>query len=409
MTYDAQLQFFKKACEKLRVRVVELRQNATTAGWLADGLDYLVQANAYFSPSLEQRFSAAREHTLYRAADAFGCCVVYLRLPHTQPSTTLVVGPFLEKPLVREELYERAERLHFPSNQLASLQTYYGRYLYFPDDSPLYAMLEVFAEHIWQGAENYTFCDDRRDDVDEAIRGQVGLTATDPEMAKRMMEERYAFEKQLMDAVSKGLTHKTEMLFSGFSSASFERRLSDSLRDLKNYAIIMNTLLRKAAQDGGVHPVYLDSLSSDFARRIEQVPEPKAMQAFMLEMFRAYCRLVRKHSMSGYSQPIQKAIIRIDSDLTADLSLHALAEAQGINASYLSTLFRRETGETVTDHVNRKRVELAVHLLSTTNLQVQTVAQHCGFADVHYFTKVFKKLTGETPRQMRDRRREDTR
>lgn len=86
--------------------------------------------------------------------------------------------------------------------------------------------------------------------------------------------------------------------------------------------------------------------------------------------------------------------------------MHALAEAQGINASYLSALFRRETGETVTDYVNRKRVDLAVHLLSTTGLQVQTVAQHCGFADVHYFSKVFKKLTGQTPRQFRSKEKQ---
>ena len=409
MMADAQWQFFKKTCEKLRVRVAELRQGATPSGWLADGLDYLVQANEHFFPTLEERFAAAEEKVLYRATDAFGCCVLYLRLPPTRAATLLVIGPYLQKPLGQEELYERAEQLRIPSNQIATLQTYYGRYLVFPEDSPLYAMVEAFAEHIWQGAENYTFRDDRPESFDESIRQRDHLPAADPEMAMRMMEERYAFEAQLMDAVSKGLTHKAEMLFSGFSTAAFERRLSDPLRNLKNYAIIMNTLLRKAVQDGGVHPIYIDSLSSDFARRIEQVPEPAAMQAFMLEMFRAYCRLVRKRSMHGYSQPVQKTVIRIDSDLTADLSLSSLAEAQGINASYLSALFRRETGETVTDYVNRRRVELAVHLLSTTSLQVQTVAQHCGFADVHYFTKVFKKLTGETPRQLREHRKEGTR
>jgi AraC-like DNA-binding protein len=342
---------------------------------------------------------------LYRAVDAFGCCVLFLRLPQVTPSELLVIGPYLEKPLGREEMYERAEQLNIPTNQLSALQTYYGRYLYFPDDSPLYAMVETLAEHIWQGAGNYTFQDGRPETFDASIHQRDSLTPADPATAMRMMEERYAFEQELMDAVSKGLTHKAEMLFAGFSPASFERRLSDSLRNLKNYAIIMNTLLRKAAQDGGVHPIYLDSLSSDFARRIEQVSELAVMQTFMLEMFRAYCRLVRKHSMKGYSQPIQKAIVHIDSDLTADLSLRGLAAAQGINASYLSALFRRETGETVTDYVNRKRVELAAHLLSTTNLQVQTVAQHCGFADVHYFAKVFKKLTGETPRQLREHRR----
>lgn len=410
MAFNSEWQFLKKTCEKLRVRVAQVRQNATVAGWLAEGLEYLVQANEYFSPSLERQFAQAQDNVLYRTADAFGCCVLFLRLPKTRPSTLLVVGPYLEKPLEQEELYERAEQLRIPTNRLSALQSYYGRFMCFPEDSPLYAMVEVFAEHIWQGAENYTFRDGRPETFEESIRYRDVLSATDPERAMRMMEERYAFEKQLMDAVSKGLTHKAEMLFSGFSSASFERRLSDSLRNLKNYAIITNTLLRKAAQDGGVHPLYLDSLSSDFARRIEQVPEPSAMQGFMMEMFRSYCRLVRKHSMQGYSQPIQKTIIRIDSDLTADLSLSSLAEAQGINASYLSALFRRETGETVTDYVSRKRVELAVHLLSTTGLQVQTVAQHCGFADVHYFTKVFKKFTGETPRQLRESlRREEKR
>lgn len=403
MAVDARWQFLENILEKLRVRVAHLRQSATLSAWIADGLDYLVQANAHFSPTLEERFAAAQDHILYRATDAFGCCVLYLRLPRVRPATLLVIGPYLEKPLGQEILYERAERLRIPSNQLAALQTYYGRYLCFPDDSPLYAMLESFAEYIWQGAENYSFRDDRPESFEESIRQRDIVPASDPETAMRMMEERYAFEAKLMDAVSKGLTHKVEMLFSGFSADAFERRLPDSLRNLKNYAIIMNTLLRKAAQDGGVHPIYLDSLSSDFARRIEQVPEAKAMQLFMLEMFRAYCRLVRKHTMRGYSQPVQKAIIRIDSDLTADLSLSSLAAAQGINASYLSALFRRETGETVTEYVNRKRVELAVHLLTTTGLQVQTVAQHCGFADVHYFTKVFKKMTGETPRQVRER------
>ena len=409
MTVDVQRQFLVKTCEKLRVRVAQLRQGATTAGWLSDGLEYLVQANEPFSPTLEERFAAAEETVLYRAADAFGCCVLYLRLPPTRSGMMLVIGPYLERPLGQEELYERAEQLRIPTNQVATLQTYYGRYLVFREDSPFYAMVEAFAEHIWRGAENYTFRDDRPEDFDESIRQRDHLPASDPEMAMRMMEERYAFEEQLMDAVSKGLTHKAEMLFSGFSTEAFERRLTDPLRNLKNYAIITNTLLRKAAQDGGVHPIYIDSLSSDFARRIEQVPEPAAMQAFLLEMFRSYCRLGRKHSMRGYSQPVQKTVIRIDSDLTADLNLSSLAEAQGINASYLSALFRRETGETVTDYVNRKRVELAVHLLSTTSLQVQTVAQHCGFADVHYFTKVFKKLTGETPRQLRERCRENNR
>lgn len=404
---DMQSAFLKTVCGKLRVRVCEIRQQSTLSSWLEDGLDHLVQANGYFSPSLEERFFKARDNVLYRVADPFGCFILFLRFPDT--TTLLVLGPYLEKPFEREDLYEYAEKRNIAASQLPALQSYYSRFPSFAQDSPFYAVVEAFAEHIWGSAENYTLQDGSFEEFNQSIRKYDTVPAEQPELAMRLMEERYGFEKQLMDAVSKGLTQKVELLFSGFTTESYERRLTDSLRNLKNYAIITNTLLRKAAQDGGVHPIYIDSLSSDYARRIEQASDPTQLQAFMQEMFRGYSRLVRKHSMRGYSQPVQKTVIRIDSDLTADLSLRALAQAQGINASYLSALFRRETGQTVTDYVNRKRIESAVHLLGTTSLQVQTVAQHCGFTDVHYFTKVFKKQIGETPRQFRGRRHEEKR
>ena len=121
----------------------------------------------------------------------------------------------------------------------------------------------------------------------------------------------------------------------------------------------------------------------------------------MNEMVQSYCRLVKRHSMNHYSSVIQRTITYIDADLSGDLSLRNLAQAQNVNASYLSSLFKKETGETVTEHVNRKRMEHAIHLLQSTRLQVQTVAQHCGISDLNYFSKLFKKHVGMTPREYR--------
>ena len=59
-------------------------------------------------------------------------------------------------------------------------------------------------------------------------------------------------------------------------------------------------------------------------------------------------------------------------------------------------------GKTVTGYVNEKRIELAQELLKTTNLQIQTIAQYCGIVDVHYFTRLFKKTTGVSPKQYRE-------
>ena len=164
----------------------------------------------------------------------------------------------------------------------------------------------------------------------------------------------------------------------------------------------MNTLMRKAAENGGVHPVYLDRMSSAFARKIELVTTTVAVVELMREMLRSYCRLVKKHAMKSYSPPVQKVIACIDSDLTADLSLHTLAAKLNLSAGYLSTLFRQETGQTLTDFVNQRRMRLAMQLLSTTTLQIQTIAQHCGILDVHYFTRMFKKYANRTPREYRE-------
>ena len=102
-----------------------------------------------------------------------------------------------------------------------------------------------------------------------------------------------------------------------------------------------------------------------------------------------------------YSVHVQEAITIIETDLTADLSLKTVSGLLGINASYFSTLFRKETGNTFTSYVNMKRIEQAKKLLSSTSLQIQTVAQHCGILDVNYFTKLFRKHTGTTPGKFR--------
>lgn len=106
--------------------------------------------------------------------------------------------------------------------------------------------------------------------------------------------------------------------------------------------------------------------------------------------------------MKGYSLLVRKVLTMIDADLTADLSLRAQAELLNVNSSYLSTLFKKETGATLTEYVNKKRVEHAIFLLNTTNLQIQSIAQHCGIPDVNYFTKTFKKYIGKTPKEYRD-------
>ena len=211
----------------------------------------------------------------------------------------------------------------------------------------------------------------------------------------KLLEERYQIEALLMKYISQGNYDKALSTLSGLNTTFMENRASTRLRDYQNYCIVMNTLLRKGAESGLVHPIHIDKLSSYFARKIETITSFE--QGKSSEMIRKYCFLVKNHSMKDYSLLVQKVVTRIETDLTADQSLKTHAELLNVHPSYLSTLFRKETGVTLTDYVNQKRIEYGVFLLNTTNMQVQSIAQHCGIPDINYFTRIFKKQIGKTP------------
>ncbi len=301
-------------------------------------------------------------------------------------------------------LMEQAERSGLLPQHFYILEQYYATVPYISDEGLLLSLIQTLGEEAWQDPKNFQMININRERpgiLATLPHPTQGNFAEDTESAMRLMEERYSHENQLMQIVSQGLSHKAELAMTSFNPLAFEQRTVEPVRNMKNYCIIMNTLMRKAAENGGVHPIFLDKISSSFAHKIEATSSVAAIKELMAEMLRSYCRLVRKNSTKKYSSPVQKAIIRIEANLNGDLSLKTLAEAQNISASYLSGLFKKETGQTVTEYVNEKRVKLAQHLLRTSHLQIQTIAQHCGIPDVNYFSKVFKKYTGKTPKEYR--------
>lgn len=217
------------------------------------------------------------------------------------------------------------------------------------------------------------------------------------------LERRYSFENDMIRAVSQGNYKKlSKLLTAQVFVSEIEERTSDTLRNLKNYMIIFNTLMRKGAEVGNVHPFYIHGVSSDFARRIEQSKSTEEIMKLWDEMLYSYCRLVKTHTAKGYSPLVQNVIMQVDADLSADLTLKTMAEKFNINASYLSSLFKKDTGMTLTEYVCKKRVERAKYYLETTSHQIQQISHDCGILDVNYFTKIFKKHTGITPKQYRE-------
>lgn len=347
--------------------------------------------------------SRLQPNILYRVCNSFQHRYLLFRLPQVAQETVLCLGPYLSEPLAHGALLELAEDFHVEPSRQKLLDNYYANLPVLPDTSHLFSLLYTFCEHIW-GVNAFSVEDisDSPNRDSQPFPSKPNKSRDDILVNMKLMEDRYAMENALLHAVSRGQEHQCMALIDQFSSLSFEMRLDDPLRNLKNYSIITNTLMRKAAERGGVHPLYLDEISSSFAGQIEQLSSVHAGEALRREMIRAYCKLVRKHNMKNYSPAVQKTLLMIDADLSSDLSLKSLAGAQNINAAYLSTVFKKEVGKTVTQYVNHERIQLAVNLLETTQLQIQTIAAHCGILDVQYFSKLFKTHIGKTPKEYRE-------
>ena len=399
MSYTGELQMLCETFQKCRIPTAFIRP---------DTIDDPAQEELFralfgqeIRPMTQLFLNQLEPQTIYRLNTPFRFTFLFLRLPPAQ-ETVLAIGPYLPAALQQQQLLEIAEAFNVPPQRRKLLENYYANLPILPDTSHLFPLLETFAEQLW-GINGYSF-----EIINKNKRSAPSRLPTDRNDGSdllaqmKIMEERYEAENALIRAVSRGQLHKLPSISSQFSFQAFEHRLTDPLRNLKNFSIIMNTLLRKAAEQGGVHPLYLDEISSAFAARIEQIPSVNSGRELMGEMFRSYCLLVRKHRTKNYSSAVQKALAIIDADLSAELSLQTLATALNISPSYLSSVFKKEIGKTLTDYINNERMELATHLLETTRLQVQTVAAHCGILDVQYFSKVFKKYIGKTPKEYRE-------
>ena len=99
---------------------------------------------------------------------------------------------------------------------------------------------------------------------------------------------------------------------------------------------------------------------------------------------------------------LRQAVCYIDEHYTDEaLSLNQVAREISISANYLSAVFSQEMGQTFTEYVTGKRMEKAKELLRTTAKRSGEVAFAVGYRDPHYFSFLFKKTQGCTPRDYR--------
>ena len=276
-------------------------------------------------------FSASAMHgleegTVYYVHNTLELNYVFMPVPGPKPRSVLLFGPFLYE-AASGPFFERVlAQNRIGKGDAAALRTFYG------------TVPEV-AEPTMAAAAHAVACQlygahDPARVVHRTLASTVTGRAQPDEafqFSMELLERRYRDENALLAAVSRGDYDAAVRHLGRFSIKNFTPRTGELLRDVKNMLIVVNTLLRKAAESGGVHPVYIDQLSGALAVKIERVADTMEANRLGLEMLRRYCRLVRNDAHSGCSQAVQKTLSYISLHLSGELSLRSIAAALGFN------------------------------------------------------------------------------
>lgn len=131
--------------------------------------------------------------------------------------------------------------------------------------------------------------------------------------------------------------------------------------------------------------------------RLEQMMEWAEMALQSLESSSA------REFKDSKSQLISKIHRFIENRIADDVSLQAIADHVGLHPAYLSSLYKQEMKENISDFIMRYRMEKASVLLRTTDIKIYELSSGLGFQNPPYFSKLFKYYYGVTPQDYRDR------
>ncbi|WP_270169222.1 helix-turn-helix domain-containing protein [Paenibacillus sp. SYP-B4298] len=153
-------------------------------------------------------------------------------------------------------------------------------------------------------------------------------------------------------------------------------------------------------------PRHAESLMHNLLELYRQSSTHSKLHVLLYELLDVI--LANRFSESIYQtsdKAIQMAVAYIQQHYKSRLTRASLAKMTGFNDSYFSSLFRKETGWSYAEYVNRIRIDRAKHLLLGTTYKLQEIANQTGFTDSSYLGKTFSKTVHLSPSSFRSRRR----
>ncbi len=213
----------------------------------------------------------------------------------------------------------------------------------------------------------------------------------------------YHEERELLDAIREGRAETAVKMAMVLDEEA--GRLSDNeLKHWERLAVSCVTLGTRAAVDGGVSPTEAYETSDYYLRALDgadTIPAVIALRNSALADFAGRVQRRQEHFRS--SSYVEQCCDYVAKHYREKISLPEIAGRLGISAPYLSRLFSEEKGASLREYIVKVRVEKAKNLLMYADQSMQTIGEYVGFPSQSYFCRMFRKVTGMTPRSFREK------
>ena len=178
----------------------------------------------------------------------------------------------------------------------------------------------------------------------------------------------------------------------------------DPLRNLKYLFVASATLASRAAISVGMEDERAFNISDLFIQQMDALESEQAVRDLQAEMIAYYTKEVAAlDKKQVWSRDVMRGMDYIYEHLHEPLTARDVAEHVGLSRSYYSTLFKNETGTSISAYIQSKRIEASKNMLCYSDIPLAEISAILAFSSQSHFNRVFRQQTGYTPRSYRMR------
>ncbi len=213
----------------------------------------------------------------------------------------------------------------------------------------------------------------------------------------------YEREMAFFQSVKDGKPDEARRLFKPLNSEEMGKLSDDVLRNLKYHLVISVAFITRYCIEGGMEMEAAYNLSDIYIRSIDKCRTEEEIHLLHREVVDDYAQrmqLIRKQNR--YPKAVTLCMDYIYDNLHTRITLDKLAEITMLSPAYLSKLFHKEVGMTVSAYITKRRIEAAENMLKFSEYTCLEISDYLCFSSESHFIQVFRKHTGYTPKQFRE-------